>query len=98
VLHRRICFAGNARKQQILRYAQDDTLGEQFFSSLLKQILLLRYDHPSEPSLAGDLDAPPQDDTSMDRRHQRRERHSDTTTQWKRAAGATLLYLSSAAG
>ncbi len=36
VLHdRRICFAFSTRKQQILRYAQDDTRGEQFFSSLL---------------------------------------------------------------
>ncbi len=36
MLHdRRICFAFSARKQQILRYAQDDTLRKQFFSSLL---------------------------------------------------------------
>jgi hypothetical protein len=35
---RRICFTFNARKQQILRCAQDDTLGEEFFSSLLEQL------------------------------------------------------------
>jgi hypothetical protein len=28
---RRICFAFSTRKQQILRCAQDDTRGEQFF-------------------------------------------------------------------
>jgi hypothetical protein len=33
---RRICFAFSTRKQQILRFAQDDTLREQFFSSLLE--------------------------------------------------------------
>ena len=32
---RRICFIFSVRKQQILRFAQDDTLGEEFFSSLL---------------------------------------------------------------
>jgi hypothetical protein len=32
---RRICFTFNAREQQILRCAQDDILGEEFFSSLL---------------------------------------------------------------
>ena len=33
---RRICFIFSVRKQQILRSAQDDTLGEEFFSSLLE--------------------------------------------------------------
>jgi hypothetical protein len=32
---RRICFIFSTRKQQILRCAEDDTFGEQFFSSLL---------------------------------------------------------------
>jgi hypothetical protein len=32
---RRICFIFSVRKQQILRSAQDDNLGEEFFSSLL---------------------------------------------------------------
>jgi hypothetical protein len=32
---RRICFAFSTRRQQILRFAQDDTLRKQFFSSLL---------------------------------------------------------------
>ena len=36
---RRICFISGTRKQQVLRYAQDDTLGEELFSSLLSEPL-----------------------------------------------------------
>jgi hypothetical protein len=49
---RRICFTFNARKQQILRCAQDDTLEEEFFSSLLgcKLYIVISADIVSIPS------------------------------------------------
>ena len=46
---RRIFFAYNTRKQQILRYTQDDTLTEQFFSSPLD--ILARYSELAHLSL-----------------------------------------------